>query len=192
MLHVNFRKLELTDIELIYNWFKKPEINKWYARGKSWDYEEIENKYLPRIIGSENIPSFIIEFDDIQIGFIQYYPLTAFLPDGFSIEQAGQYQIDLNKAAGMDLFIGEPLLLGKGYGPKALYKFLESIVFKKFDVVFVDPESINIRAIKAYTKCGFKPLDENHQSKVHLMILYKEALNNLSPFSATALRTKKF
>jgi aminoglycoside 6'-N-acetyltransferase len=190
MPRINFRKLQISDLELIYDWFRKPEINKWYAEGKTWSFSDIEQKYLPRIQGKENTPGFIIEFDEIAVGFIQYYPLTAALPNSLTQENIIDYQIDLTKSAGIDLFIGETLLLGKGYGPQIIVKFLQTIVFKKYDLVFIDPDKINTRAIKAYQRSGFQPVEDHQDEQTVLMFMFKEALNNPSPFCATLLRKK--
>ncbi len=190
MPRIRFRPLQIPDLELIYHWFAKPEINKWFAEGKTWSYSDIEHKYLPRIVGKENTPSFIIEFDEIAIGFIQYYPLTASLPNSLTPEKAAEYQIDLAKSAGIDVFIGETLLLGKGYGPQILIRFLHDIVFKNYDIAFIDPDKINARAIKAYKKCGFQLVRDHKDEQTVLMFMFKEALNNPSPFCATLLRKK--
>ncbi len=75
-LDLKFRPLELNDLKLIYDWFKVPEINQWYAQGKVWSMADIEAKYKPRLIAQEVVPSYIIELDSNDIGFIQYYPLS--------------------------------------------------------------------------------------------------------------------
>lgn len=48
-------------------------MHQWYARRKSWSLNEIKEKYEPRIVGKENVLSFIIYKDNDPIGFIQYY-----------------------------------------------------------------------------------------------------------------------
>lgn len=191
MSEISFRRCQRADLELLYNWFQTPEIHQWYARGKNWSFSDIENKYLPRILGEEPIPSFMIEYKQQAIGFIQYYPLSYSLPNSLTIAQTVQYQIDLKKTAGIDLFIAETAFLGKGWGPKIITQFLESIVFKKYDLIFIDPDKINTRAIKAYAKCGFQAMTDHESEQTCLMVLSKESLNNPSPFFMTIFRRGK-
>jgi aminoglycoside 6'-N-acetyltransferase len=69
---VYFKPLQKDDLQLIYQWFQEPTINQLYARGQTWSFKDIENKYLPRLTGYDNVPSFIIYSDNKPIGFIQY------------------------------------------------------------------------------------------------------------------------
>lgn len=77
-----FKTLNQDDLTLIYQWFQEPSINQWYARGKPWSLEAIREKYEPKILGQENVPSFIIYKDETPIGFIQYYQLEHGFPEG--------------------------------------------------------------------------------------------------------------
>ena len=45
---------------------------------------DIERRYLPRLLSppKENIPSYLVYYHNGTIGFIQYYSLVDFLPDG--------------------------------------------------------------------------------------------------------------
>jgi len=69
---IDFKPLHKDDLQLFYQWFQEPTINQQYARGQTWSLEDIENKYLPRLTGHDNVPSFIIYSDHKPIGFIQH------------------------------------------------------------------------------------------------------------------------
>jgi aminoglycoside 6'-N-acetyltransferase len=58
------------DLNLLYIWFKEPTINQMYASNKFWSPKDIQETYLPKILGKENIPSFIIYKNNNPIGFI--------------------------------------------------------------------------------------------------------------------------
>jgi aminoglycoside 6'-N-acetyltransferase len=56
---IYFKPLREVDVKILWEWFQEPTINQLYARGQSWSLTDIENKYLPRLIGKDNVPSFI-------------------------------------------------------------------------------------------------------------------------------------
>jgi aminoglycoside 6'-N-acetyltransferase len=95
--------------------------------------------------------AFIIVFDDTPIGYIQYYN-----KHDFPFEQGYETTELPTSCAGLDWYIGEYEFTGKGIGSKALSHFVESHVFPAFGSVFVDPDTANLAAIRAYEKVGFK------------------------------------
>ena len=72
---IEFKTLHKDDLQLLYRWFQEPTINQYYARGQTWSLKDIGVKYLPRLTGHDNVPSFIIYSDNKPKGFIQYYCL---------------------------------------------------------------------------------------------------------------------
>lgn len=175
--NITFRALKLDDFAIIYEWFKQPEIKRWYARGKDWTLADIERKYLPRIRGEEVVPSFIMTADTKDIGFIQYYPFSKkALPEGMSVVFLDKMKINPNVSAGIDLFIGEETLIGIGLGTIILREFIKHQIPKQFTNLYIDPESINHRAIKSYTKVGFKPMHVQPTDNICLMYLEREKL----------------
>ena len=85
---IYFKPLHEDDLQLLYQWFQEPTINQLYARDQAWSLKDIENKYLPRLIGHDNVPSFIIYSDHNPIGFIQYYCLSEHYPEGIQKESS--------------------------------------------------------------------------------------------------------
>ena len=73
---IYFKPLQEVDLRVLYEWFQEPTINQLYARSQSWSFKDIESKYLPRLIGQDNVPSFIMHLDNKAVGFIQYYRLS--------------------------------------------------------------------------------------------------------------------
>ena len=53
MTSINFKTLTENDLPLMLNWFQKPHVKKWYARGESYTLEMMRKKYLPRILNPE-------------------------------------------------------------------------------------------------------------------------------------------
>ena len=130
--------------------------------------EKISNKYIERL-KEDKIEMFIILENSLKIGYIQTYILNN--TEIFGIQ-------GLSK--GIDIFIGERKMLGKGFGPDAIKKLLIEYVFDEEAILYacIDPEVRNVRAIKAYEKIGFKHVrtakDENSNLETYYMILERE------------------
>jgi RimJ/RimL family protein N-acetyltransferase len=148
---LGFRKLEVADLPLMHRWQNMDFVNKWWNDAGS--YEEIAAKYEPRIHGSEPTHSHCILYDGEPIGFIQNYIIRDY-PD------YDRCIAEDERAAGLDLFIGEPDYIYKGLGPHILRKFLREVIFTDESVVscIIGPAPENLPAIRAYEKTGFKYL----------------------------------
>lgn len=175
MQEITFKEFELNDLSMIFDWFQNPETKKWYARGKDWSFDEIKEKYEPRLLGKEIVPSFIIHLDGNPIGFIQYYPFSeGSLPEGVSADAVKELGINCSQSAGIDLFIGEEELIGAGLGSIIMSDFIESIIPRQYINIFVDPDKDNARAIKSYLKLGFHVDDRFNNDAHQVMVLNRE------------------
>ncbi len=156
---IHFKPLSKNDLELLYHWFKEPTINHWYARDKQWSMADIQDKYLGRIQGKDNIPSYIIYLQDQPVGFIQYYCLDEYFPEGIL-----DYNNDLFKTyrssqlAGIDIFLAYETARGKGLGVQVIAAFMLKLPLNT-RAVLVDPLVNNINAIRCYEKADFKHTD---------------------------------
>jgi RimJ/RimL family protein N-acetyltransferase len=68
-------------------------------------------------------------------------------------------QVALGRAAiGIDLFIGEPELIGRAHGPALIRAFLRDVAFPRYgvDLCVIGPTRSNAAAIRAYEKAGFR------------------------------------
>ena len=65
-------------------------------------------------------------------------------------------------AVGVDLFIGESDLIGRGHGPRMVVQFLRDVAFPfhGIDVCVIGPSVKNVAAIRAYEKAGFRAFRE--------------------------------
>lgn len=170
-----FKTLNQNDLTLIYQWFQEPSINQWYARGKYWSLEAIREKYEPRLLGQENVPSFIIYKDEAPIGFIQYYQFEQGFPEGIH----GQHNLLLKQykqadLVGIDLFIAEGNMRGQGFGVKIINQFIEEFL-TNFSAAVVDPQALNITAIKCYEKSGF--MKTSFSEDPNYLVMVKRLIN---------------
>ena len=170
---IDFKPFHKDDLQLLYRWFQEPTINQLYARDQTWSLKDIENKYLPRLTGHDNVPSFIIHLDNEAIGFIQYYCLSEHYPEGIQKESSLFKSYQPNQIAGIDLFIATHENRGQGLGVVIINQFINEFL-THFRLVVVDPNNDNIQAIRCYKKSGF---EESNYSKAPDYLIMIRTIN---------------
>ena len=169
MKKFNFKQLSKEDLDLMTLWFQEPTIKHAYARDQHFSLEDIKNKYLPRILGNENIPSFIVHQNNSPIGFIQYYVLTNSLPDGMSNHHRLFKQYNQNEMVGIDCFIANDNSRGRGLGAQIINEFIAELL-THYKLIIVDPMQDNLQAIKCYEKAGFQRSTYSENNDFLIMI----------------------
>ena len=167
---IYFKPLHKDDLKLVYQWFQEPTINQLYARGQTLSFKDIENKYLPRLTGYDNVPSFIIYSDNKPIGFIQYYCLSEHHPEGIHEKSPLFIGYLPDQIAGIDLYIAAQEDRGQGLVVVIINQFIDEFL-RHFRLIVVDPSCDNIQAIACYKKAGFER--SNHSADSTYCILIK-------------------
>lgn len=146
---VTFKPLEKSDFPLLYKWLNVDFVTKWYAKRK-FAYDDVEKKYSRYIEGTVPVQSFIVEYDGVPMGYIQMYHLRDYPEYDRCVGLVGDI-------VGIDMFIGDPAYVHKGYGKDIITYFLTEVVFVRdnIDAVIVGPEPENRSAIRVYEKAGF-------------------------------------
>ena len=89
---------------------------------------------------------FIVAADTRPFAYLQCYNISAW-DAGFGPQPAG--------TRGLDQFIGEQDMLGRGHGSAFIRDFAERLLADGTPRVVIDPDPDNARAIRAYEKAGF-------------------------------------
>jgi aminoglycoside 6'-N-acetyltransferase len=147
---ITFRKLHEEDACLIAKWFEENAfVREWYNTDDYCRTQVIE-KYLSYARGLEPTHAYITVYKGFDIGYIQTYLIDDY-PNYNMYVRANE------KAAGLDLFIGENDYIHKGLGEHIIRKFVREYVFPLTGAVsyITGPEPDNHAAITAYGKAGF-------------------------------------
>jgi aminoglycoside 6'-N-acetyltransferase len=148
---------ERGEYALISRWRAQPHVHEWWdPDDPPPDQEEAEAQYGPRARGEEPTTPCIVELDGRPIGYLQYY---RWLPWSDAAEEL-DIQADAN-TFGIDLYIGEPELVGVGIGTRVvelICGYLESELRASW--VALTTEITNERAQRAYEKAGFLKVRE--------------------------------
>lgn len=127
-------------------------MRRWYDDVPAEKYpDDTIVDYQHAIHGEDPTDLYVIKLDARPIGEIQSYRIDDH--PGYAAHVA------LSRAAfGIDLFIGEPELIGHGHGPALIRAFLRDVAFPRYgvDLCVIGPTASNAAAIRAYEKAGFR------------------------------------
>lgn len=167
---MEIRKMRHGDLGMMTKWLNTQEVLEFFGNpAASPSAKEIKVKYAPRIDGTVAVEPYIVETEGKPFAFMQCYRLTDedYKSYGYSIEET---------IYGIDQFIGEPELFGKGYGTRMVTEFA-CFIFneKRADAIVLDPELTNPRAIRCYEKCGFRKVKKIEEGKKWLMEISRDS-----------------
>jgi aminoglycoside 6'-N-acetyltransferase len=139
-----------SDFLLLYKWLNDKNVLSYIEGPNSiFTYEQIIDKYGPRAKGEHYVTPCIIEFKNAPIGYLQYYQLQE--------EEIEAYGATKHEPEyGLDIFIGETDYWNMGIGTEALKLIIRHLFEQGVKVIYIDPQTWNVRAIRSYEKCGFK------------------------------------
>ena len=159
-LAIRLMRDEPQDYELMSKWLTDERVLEFaFGRDNPFPVGRVITKYGPRIRGEERVVPSMLEYDDISIGYMQYYP----------VEKGEEYGIEAIQAVfGIDVFIGEPEFWDRGIGTRAM-EMLLGYLFSTLGAarVVIDPMVTNGRAIRCYEKSGFKKVKVLPQHELH-------------------------
>ncbi|VVC77259.1 Bifunctional AAC/APH [Aquicella siphonis] len=166
-----FKPLREEDLTLLFQWFQKEHVLRWYARGQGYTLEMIKEKYRPRL-DDPDLKSYIIHIHDKPVGYIQLYRLSSYFPEGISDYSHPLFSLfQPHELAGIDLFMADENYLGKGYASKALMCFVQACVKNEFRALLADPSKENSRAIAFFMRNGFREVESPYPHDHAIMLL---------------------
>lgn len=147
---LTFRRLDRSDFPKLARWQAQPHVSRWW--GPPPDMGTLEKDYGPAIDGHDPTEFFIAELGGVPIGLVQRYRNRD--------DQDWDQQIQLPRAAGIDYYIGEPQLIGRGLGPQLIAQFVQKLFddFHDVDTVSVGVLEGNRASSRALGKAGFRRL----------------------------------
>ena len=141
------------DLPLLHEWLQRPHVQRWWSERET--YDEVVAHYGPALDGDDPTDHYITLLDENPIGLVETY-LVSDHPEYAAIVDVGE------GVAGVDLFIAEEALVGRGLGSSLLRQFVDEIVFARPGTVacIAGPESENVASIRAFEKAGFRAVRE--------------------------------
>ncbi|MBV9561056.1 MAG: GNAT family N-acetyltransferase [Bradyrhizobium sp.] len=135
-----FRPMTVADLPMIRHWLATPDVVQW------WGDPDEQYALMRDDLDHPDMDQFIVSVVGHPFGYIQCYALSTW-NQGFGEHPAG--------TRGIDQFIGEPDLVGRGHGSQFIRRFTDHLLQQGTPRVVTDPDPANLRAIRAYEKVGF-------------------------------------
>jgi aminoglycoside 6'-N-acetyltransferase len=135
-----FRLMTTADLPLIQRWLAEPHVREW------WGDPEEQYTLVSGDLDEPAMDQYVVSTDGTDFGYIQCYDLTAW-NSGFGTQPEG--------TRGIDQFIGEPGMIGRGHGSAFIRAFVDERLAAGAPRMVTDPDPTNPRAVRAYEKAGF-------------------------------------
>jgi aminoglycoside 6'-N-acetyltransferase len=138
----SFHPMTAADLPMVRNWLEEPHVAQW------WGGPDEQFALVRGDLAEPAMQQFIVAVADRPFAYLQCYDLAAWPNNGFGMQPEG--------TRGMDQFIGEPDMIGRGHGSALIRNFLEQLTLSGTPRVVTDPDPANARAVRAYEKAGFR------------------------------------
>jgi aminoglycoside 6'-N-acetyltransferase len=129
------------DLPMVRRWLATPEVVRW------WGDADEQFALVSGDLDEPAMAQFIVARDDRPFGYLQCYDVAAWPEPAFGAQPEG--------TRGIDQFIGEPDMLGRGHGSAFIRSFVETRLATGTPRVLTDPDPENRRAIRCYETAGF-------------------------------------
>jgi aminoglycoside 6'-N-acetyltransferase len=136
-----FRPLAPDGLPLLRRWLALPHVLEW------WGDPQEQYALVRGDLDHPDMDQFIVAVDDRPFAYLQCYALGTW-NEGFGTQPPG--------TRGIDQFIGEPDMIGRGHGSGFIRQFTDARLASGLPRIVTDPDPDNGRAIRAYAKAGFQ------------------------------------
>jgi aminoglycoside 6'-N-acetyltransferase len=130
------------DFEIIRRWLATPHVAQW------WGDPREQFALISEDLAHPAMNQFIVSHSDRPFAYLQCYDPTAWPDNGLGEQPDG--------TRGIDQFIGEPEMIGRGHGSHFIRRFVDELLLSGTPRVVTDPDPDNRRAVRAYEKAGFE------------------------------------
>ena len=175
-LHINFEPVAGKHYPLLKRWLHAPHIREW------WGEPETELGYIVDMVeGRDSTKPYIFYVNGEPAGYIQVWFVGPHQTEEWSKDNPWLMELP-SHAVGVDLSIGEEHNLSNGIGSAALHQFVGMLKAAGHSAIIIDPDPENGRAVRAYTKAGFRPVPHLAGSAKGVLIMqYDSNLNEMNP-----------
>ena len=134
-----FHPMSSDHLPMIRRWLETPEVVRW------WGDPDEQYALVSGDLDHPDMDQFIVTLESA----LWLHPVlrTEHLEPGFGPQPQA--------TRGIDQFIGEPEMIGRGHGSGFIRQFTEMLV-SGIPRIVTDPDPDNTRAVRAYAKAGFQ------------------------------------
>jgi len=149
---IGFVPVEPAHYPLLHRWLREPHIQEWWG-----DPDEELGFIRDMVEGRDTTRPFLITLDAVPVGYIQYWFIGHHQNAQWVENHPWLLELP-SETVGVDLSIGIADKISRGLGSAALAAFVARLRGEGHETIIIDPDPGNARAVRAYTKAGFRPL----------------------------------
>jgi aminoglycoside 6'-N-acetyltransferase len=145
---IELRPMHVDDVQLLTRWDDDPDVASALG-GRSADWYDWPTELVRAVPWRELL---IVEEDGRPIGFMQLIDAS---------EEESHYWGDVEPGTwALDIWIGSPADRGRGFGAQAMQAAVRHVFEQRCaDMIVIDPQTSNRRAIAFYERLGFEPTE---------------------------------
>jgi len=152
VVDVTFEPLRASDLPVIATWLALPHVARWWRQPS--DLASVEVDFGPLLDGSDATEGFVVRLDGRPIGYAQ----RGLIEDDPEAQHVIRTSLGDAGGIGIDYFIGEPDLVGRGIGRAMISRFADGC-FARYPPerrIVVDLQQDNVASWKALEAAGFR------------------------------------
>lgn len=152
MPEIGFRRVEAGDFPLMTAWLAEPHVRRFYQK-QPVTLAEVAEEYGAMVRGEEPSMGHLALSGGRPFAYLQCYR-NADYPQWAAIIGAAD-------GISLDLYIGDPAFVGRGFGQAALAAYLDQVAFPLHpgeDRAYIAHETVNAAALRCSQAVGFRPL----------------------------------
>lgn len=150
--NMRFEPVMEAHLPMLAQWLHTPHIREWWG-----DPKEELGFIRDMVEGRDSTRPFLIVLDGRPVGYIQCWFIGHYQNEQWVKDHPWLMEFP-SETVGIDLSIGDPGLVSKGIGSAALAAFVRRLIGEGHGSIIIDPDRGNARAIRAYSKAGFRPV----------------------------------
>lgn len=165
---IEFRPVEQSDFPTLTAWLAEPHVRQFYQK-MPVTLDEVAREYGPSVRGEEPTICHLAISGDAPFAYLQSYR-NADYPKWADI-------IGVNDGISVDLFIGEPTYLRRGFGRAALRGYLRRVAFPYYareTQAYIAHAAVHTAAIRCSRAVGFRLLRTFLEDGVEMLLLRTE------------------
>src|ERR1700753_1931716 len=136
-----FHPMSRDHLPMIRRWLETREVVRW------WGEPDQQYELVSGDLDHPDMDQFIAVAGDAPFAYIQCYALSTSNESLWPRPQATR---------GIDQFIGEPAMIGKGHGSSFIRQFTDGLLSVGVPRIVTYPDPAHARAGRAYAKAGFE------------------------------------
>jgi len=179
---IAYRPLAEADLPLMADWLNRPHLRAFYQRAPI-SLAAVAAKYGPRIRREVPTQSWLAVLAETPFGYLQCYRLADW-PDW-------RATVGVDHGVSIDLFIGEPSLIGRGIGRRMLSGYVEQVAFPQHPeerLCWIGHELENVPARRCSAAAGFVPVREYVEDGNQSVLMVRQARGDRRKVGSMAAR----